>query len=120
MRANYHTHTRWCKHGSGEIEDYVETAIRGGLEVLAITEHVPYRDNRDYYRLQWEEFPDFDRALNEVIRKYQGQIRVIKGLECEYYPELLDDYRMLRDVYGYKLLILGQHKSGSGSGIVTL
>lgn len=64
MRANCHTHTRWCKHGTGEIEDYIETAI-------------------------------------------QGRIQIIKGLECEYYPDELDHYRTLRDTYGYELLILG-------------
>ena len=97
MRANYHTHTRWCKHGTGEIEDYVETAVRGGLEILAITEHVPYQNNRDGSRMLWEEFPDFDRALNQAIAKYQGRIQIIKGLECEYYPDELDHYRTLRD-----------------------
>ena len=44
MQANYHTHTRWCKHGTGEIEDYIEEAIRKGLTEIAITEHVPHKD----------------------------------------------------------------------------
>ena len=112
MRANYHTHTRWCRHGAGEIEDYIEEAIRCGLEVLAITEHVPHRDNRDKKRMVWEEFEDYDKALNQAIEKYKDRIRLIKGFECEYYPEELNDYRRFRDEYGYKLLILGQHRCG--------
>lgn len=113
MRANYHTHTRWCRHAVGEIEDYIETAIQGGLEVLAITEHVPHRDNRDPNRMQWEEFTDYDKALNQAIEQYRGRIRIIKGMECEYYPEEMDDYRIFRDTYGYELLILGQHRCGA-------
>ena len=56
VSANYHTHNRWCKHASGEIEDYVKVAIERGLEVLAITDHVPHKDNLDARRIQWEEF----------------------------------------------------------------
>ena len=117
MKANYHTHTRWCNHGTGEIEDYIKAAICGGLRELAITEHVPRRDNLDHRRIQWEEFEAYNRELDEMIDKYRGQIRVIKGFECEYYPEDLDDYRMFRDQYGYRLLILGQHRSGKNKEI---
>lgn len=112
MLTNYHTHTKWCKHGFGEIEEYIERAIECGMEELAITEHVPHRDNLDAWRMQWEEFPAFDKALDEAIARYQGRIRVLKGLECEYYPEELYSYRRFRDQYGYRLLILGQHRSG--------
>lgn len=117
MQANYHTHTRWCKHGTGEIEDYIEEAVRKGLKEIAITEHVPHRDNLDPRRIQWEEFSAYDQALNEAIKKHEERIKVIKGFECEYYPEALDAYRMFREEFGYKLLILGQHRSGKNREI---
>lgn len=117
MRANYHTHTKWCKHGTGEIEDYIEEAIRKGLKEIAITEHVPHKDNLDPRRIQWEEFPAYDVAMNEAVKKYAEKIRVIKGFECEYYPEELEAYRMFKEEYGYDLLILGQHRSGSNREI---
>lgn len=110
MRANYHTHTRWCRHGEGEIEDYIKQAIACSLEEVAITEHVPH-DNIDRRRMHWDEFESYNAQLDMLIEKYSGQIRVIKGFECEYYPDKLDAYRMLRDKYGYKLLILGHHTS---------
>lgn len=110
-------HTRWCKHGIGEIEDYVEKAIAFGLKEMAITEHVPHRDNLDARRIQWEEFPAFDQALNNAIDKYSDRIHIIKGFECEYYPEAFSDYKVFRDEYGYELLILGQHRSGKNREI---
>ena len=27
MKTSYHSHTKWCKHAKGEIEDYVLAAI---------------------------------------------------------------------------------------------
>jgi HisJ family histidinol phosphate phosphatase len=111
MIANYHTHTRWCRHGSGEIEDYIREGIAKGLEELAITEHVPMPGNPESNRMEYEEFPDFDHELNRLIRKYEGKIRIRKGLECEYYPDLLDYFRDLRDNLGYEIILLGHHTS---------
>ena len=54
MIANYHTHTRWCRHATGEIEDYIQEAVRKGLRAVAITEHVPHSQNFDPRRMQWE------------------------------------------------------------------
>lgn len=111
MIANYHTHTRWCNHGTGEIEDYIEAAIAAGLKEIAITEHVPHKDNIDSRRMQWEEFETFNAELDNAIEKYKKQIRVIKGFECEYYPEALEQYKRFRDEYHYEILVLGQHRS---------
>ena len=112
MLANYHTHTRWCKHGAGEIEDYADTAIAYGYEELAITEHVPLHNAVDLYRLQPDEFPAFNRALDQAIADYADRLRILKGFECEYFPDEMDFYRRYRDDYGYHVLVLGQHKSG--------
>lgn len=112
MITNYHTHTRWCRHGEGEIEDFIEEAVRHHLEEIAMTEHVPHADNLDPKRMRFEEFPAYNKALDSAVSAYCGKIRVIKGMECEYYPEEMDWYRTLREQYGYEIMILGQHKCG--------
>lgn len=111
MIANYHTHTRWCRHGSGEIEAYILEGIQRGLETLAITEHVPLLGDPDSRRMSCAEFPAFNRELDGMIDKYGGQIQIIKGFECEYFPNQLDSYCRFQEEYGYGLLILGHHNS---------
>ncbi|MDR0389395.1 MAG: histidinol-phosphatase [Spirochaetaceae bacterium] len=111
MTANYHTHTRWCRHGSGEIEDYIKEAVVRGLSELAITEHVPLPGDPDSRRMYCGELDAFDREFNGLIKKYSGRITVRKGLECEYYPDLLGYYRDLKEKRGYEILLLGQHTS---------
>lgn len=115
MIANYHTHSRWCRHAKGEIEDYVKEAVRHGLAELAITEHVPHR--HVFTWMPWEELPAYDEELNRVIGKYRNQIHMIKGFECEYYPVEMEDYQMIRETYGYDFLILGQHCIGKNQEI---
>ena len=116
MKANYHTHSRWCRHAVGEIEEYLEEAIRCGFHEIAMTEHVPHKNTEDSW-IPWEQFPDYDRALNRAIQKYQGKIHVIKGFECEYYPDEMDDYRRFQEEYGYELLIMGQHRCGKNKEV---
>ncbi len=109
MIANYHTHTRWCRHGSGEIEEYIQEAVARGIRELAITEHVPLLGDPDPRRLFCDEFSSFNKELNRLIEEYASQVAVRKGFECEYYPNQLDHYREYREKYGYEILILGQH-----------
>ncbi|MBP3398712.1 MAG: histidinol-phosphatase HisJ family protein [Erysipelotrichaceae bacterium] len=112
MIANYHTHTKWCRHAKGEAEDYIKEAIGLGLKEIAITDHVPHIDNSDPGRMMWEEFEAFNQKLDEAIEKYQDQITIYKGFECEYYPEALDFYKKCINDYGYEIMILGQHRCG--------
>ncbi len=39
--ANYHTHTKRCRHAVGEDREYVEAAIEAGLKVLGFSDHTP-------------------------------------------------------------------------------
>ena len=38
LTANYHTHTKYCRHASGEIVDYIETAIGQCYSVLGFSD----------------------------------------------------------------------------------
>ena len=96
----------------GEIKDYIEEAIRQGLTEIAITEHVPHRDDLDPRRMSWQEFDSYNEELDVCVRRYADRIHVIKGFEAEYYPEEMEDYERFRSRYGYRLFILGQHMCG--------
>jgi HisJ family histidinol phosphate phosphatase len=113
MRSNYHTHTRWCRHGTGEIEDYAKYAVKLGLVELAITEHVPLPGDPDRVRMLSREFSAYDADLNRVVAGYSKKIRIRKGFECEYYPWMLDTYRAYKERFGYEILILGQHMNSA-------
>lgn len=115
MIANYHTHTRWCGHGTGDIEDYVREGIAQGLQELAITEHAPLPGDIDDRRMPYSDFAAFNRQLDAAVQKYAGQIVLRKGLECEYYPKYLDVYRRYRDEHGYTVFALGHHTSIDGT-----
>uniref|UniRef100_UPI00373EBDA4 histidinol-phosphatase HisJ family protein n=1 Tax=Halomonas sp. B23F22_3 TaxID=3459516 RepID=UPI00373EBDA4 len=80
-----HSHTFYSKHATGSVDELVRASIAAGVKVLTITDHAPFAvdsDNRlleaelDYY------FADIDRAQ----QVYQGQIKILRGLEFDYMP----------------------------------
>ncbi len=111
MITDYHCHTRWCKHADGEIEDYIKIAIERNVDKLAITDHVPHIDDIDKRRLGWKEFDEYNKELDSMIIKYKNEIEVIKGFECEYYPEYMQTYADFKQKYNYKIMVLGHHTS---------
>ena len=119
MIANYHTHTPRCHHAVGTEEEYIQSAIAGGLQILGFADHSPYWFPGDYYstfRMRPEELPNYVGNLRTLREKYAGQLRLHIGVEAEYYPKYFGELKeRLRDG-GVEYMILGQHFPGDEIG----
>ncbi len=114
MKANYHTHSRYCGHALGMAEDYVKVAIERGLDTIGFACHVPYPFGNGYrsgFRIQLEDHEKYVKDILDVREKYGDKINILLGYEVEYYPLHFDD--MLAQVRKYPVdyFILGQHES---------
>lgn len=116
MLSNYHSHSRWCRHGKGELEEYVQEALAHGLKEMALTEHVPHRYPA-FSWIPWDSLPQYHEEVDRLVAKYKDQISIIKGFECEYFPDEMDDYRELKEKHGYQLMFLGHHYCGKNKEI---
>ena len=112
MKANYHTHTWRCNHASGNEKQYVENALKAGLEILGFADHTPYIFEGDYYstfRMEMEQLPGYVDTVLGLREEYRGRIEIPLGLETEFYPRHFEELlSRLRD-YPMDYLILGQH-----------
>lgn len=113
MRANYHTHTRRCRHAQGTERDYIERALEGGLETLGFSDHAPYEygeaNNYPNVRMPPEELEDYVAAVGALRTEYAGRIELHVGLEAEYYPKLFPKLLERARALGVEYLLLGQH-----------
>jgi histidinol-phosphatase (PHP family) len=110
IMKNYHTHTYRCKHASGDVIEYAGEAVRAGLDTLGMSDHCPLPDDRwSHIRMPIEELEDYERAI-EVARQAYPELTIVKGLECEWVPELRNYYEdvFLRD-NRFSYLIGGIH-----------
>lgn len=112
MFANYHTHTTRCHHALGSEREYIEAAIAGGMQVLGFSDHTPQPFPGTYrsgFRMDMTEAPDYFATLAALREEYADRIRILIGLECEYYPALFEELLCTVKPMGLDYLILGQH-----------
>ncbi len=112
MIANYHTHTHRCNHAVGREEEYVQEALKAGMQILGWADHTPYIFPGGYYshfRMRPAQLDGYVKTIEELRRRFAGKIEMPIGLETEYYPKHFGRLvEFLRD-YPIDYLILGQH-----------
>ena len=112
MKANYHTHTMRCKHAMGKDEDYIRAAIAAGYDQIGFSDHTPWPYASDFVsgvRMDPSGLEEYVRSLRALGEKYKNQIRVLVGLECEYFPAYMDWLFEKKQELGLDYLILGNH-----------
>lgn len=112
LRHNYHMHTARCGHASGEDRQYVEEAIRCGFDTIGFSDHTPYPFTNGYVseiRMPCAALEGYVRSVLDLKSEYRSDIRILLGLEVEYYPELFSGWKNLTDAYPFDYFLLGQH-----------
>ncbi len=112
MQANYHTHTSLCGHAIGEIENYIDTAINNGVEILGFSDHIPCPFSTGYVsdiRMLNADTDVYFNLVSEAKKKYEGKIEIYFGYESEYYPDEFDIIIKNISHQPVDYLILGQH-----------
>ena len=85
--ADYHIHTRLCRHASGEIEEYVESAIRAGLEEICFTGHIPlpgFPRGAAGLRMDQNDLEEYFGDIERVRSRYRD-ITILTGIEADFY-----------------------------------
>lgn len=118
MLTNFHTHCNRCLHAYGTEEDYVQEAIRKGVDQLGFSDHGPFPDHDFGFRMPYDELDAYLAELDRLKESYKGQIQIFKGLEIEYLPFYRPYYQKLLNQKGLDYLALGQHFYRTGKGDV--
>ena len=97
---DYHIHTKLCRHGKGELEDFVKSAINKGLVEIGFNEHYPeefllkklpkkyhYLIPIEDYSMKTEEFPTYVDQVLHLREKYKDKIKVKLGAEFDFLPQ---------------------------------
>lgn len=90
-KCDLHTHTHFCD-GKDSPEQMVLSAIEKGLETIGIATH-SYTDSDNLYCIKKENIKEFQSQVNALKIKYADKIRVLCGVEQEYFSNCpLDGY----------------------------
>ena len=117
MIANYHTHTKRCQHATGEDREYVEAAIKAGLQILGFADHCPwvYQD-KDFVsgiRMAPKEVDGYFCSLESLKKEYAKDIKIYIGFETEHCPDMIPAQDKLLEGYPLDYMLCGQHFLGA-------
>lgn len=108
MKANYHTHTEYCGHAMGSASEYVKEAVRNGFEEIGISDHAPNANVKDYgVRMKPDKLLFYLKDIEDAKKAYKTKIKVLKGLEVEFFYDHEQYYEELKRHTDY--LVHGQH-----------
>lgn len=106
MRYNLHTHSFYCGHGSGRIDEYYDYADSLGFSFLGFSEHCPFPDETyKTTRMPFSQMEQYEEDVNAL--KGKGTMDVLLGYECDYLPAWHGYFEDLRGRVDY--LISGTH-----------
>lgn len=113
MKANYHTHTARCGHAEGTDEQYVKAALAQKFDVLGFSDHIPYPYRSGFtnpgVRMPLSRIDEYLASIRALREKYAGQIELLAGFECEYFPAYMGWMKEMAEEKGLDYLILGNH-----------
>jgi histidinol-phosphatase (PHP family) len=113
-KFDLHTHHDRCGHARGKIRDYIEAAIDSGLDIIGISDHTPYFSREEdhpypHITMPKSQFPDYVNEVLNLKKMYAGKIEVLLGIEADFFPDLVEDYRPNFDLYPFDYIIGSIH-----------
>ena len=106
MKCNYHTHTHYCD-GKENMRFFVKKAIELQFDHLGFSAHAPISKHYDF-TLTEEEIPAYLNEIEDFQNQYP-QIKIFKGLECDYIPGITKDFSYYKNNYHLDYIIGGVH-----------
>lgn len=82
-RFDLHTHTLFSD-GKNSPEEMIQAAIAQGLDTIGISDH-SYTFFDESYCMAKARIPEYRQIIADLKEKYQGQIRVLCGIEQDFY-----------------------------------
>ncbi|MWV62290.1 histidinol-phosphatase HisJ family protein [Helicobacter saguini] len=83
MRVDTHNHTIYCNHASGSMNEYIQRAIRLGIDIFGFSCHAPMEFDKKY-RMSAEILPLYLQQIQDLKKNYIGQIEILSALEVDF------------------------------------
>jgi histidinol-phosphatase (PHP family) len=96
LSGDYHTHSIYCNHAVGELEDYVKEALTKQLPEIGLCDHFPMHllpETFHHYAMDKSELNSYLNEVQEIKKKFSSDIPVKIGFEVDYMPIVFPRYK---------------------------
>ena len=88
MIVDLHNHTKLCNHAEGELEEYVEEAIKKGIKYFGFSDHAPMNFD-EKYRMKFSDMKRYEQSIRDLNKQYKD-IEILLGYEVDFLPNYMD------------------------------
>ncbi|RDU67569.1 histidinol phosphate phosphatase [Helicobacter didelphidarum] len=94
MRVDLHNHTIYCNHASGSMDEYIQKALKCGIDIFGFSCHAPMNFDSKY-RMDCATLPIYLKKIKDLQRLYSplptqyidkihNKIEILSALEVDY------------------------------------
>ena len=105
--SNYHTHTLYCD-GSDTPELYIREAINRKMSAIGFSSHAPL-PFENTYAIRENMLEEYKTEIRSLQKKHLGEINVFFGLEVDYIPGVMMDFKKLQKKHALDYIIGSVH-----------
>ncbi len=108
--SDFHNHTKFCNHASGEPEDYIRNAIDMNINRFAFLEHIEVGVNLP--RRLWmrvEDIPEYIEMCRYLKERFKGEIEILCGVELGFNPFAIKELVEIVKKYKFDVVGLSYH-----------
>ncbi len=123
MIPDYHIHTAMCRHAEGDAREYVERALETGMTEMGFADHLPFlggwqprHELADDWAMLPDELDDYVSLVQSLAREYEGDVRILLGIEADFIPDTLDATAEILHQYSFEYVIGSVHIIGDRFG----
>ncbi|WP_457558010.1 histidinol-phosphatase HisJ [Candidatus Harpocratesius sp.] len=89
---DYHIHSKRCGHAVGKLQEYVQQAIKIGLQEIGLSDHfpmffLPKEANAEQFAMPRDQFAEYLEECRILQSKYSDKIQIKIASEVDYYPD---------------------------------
>ncbi len=111
MKCNYHTHTTYCD-GKEEMILFVQKGIDLNFDHLGFSSHAPLKKENNF-SIKEERISEYIEEIGSIQKQF-SQIKLWKGLECDFIPNETKSFQFFKDKYHLDFIIGGVHLVSTG------
>ncbi len=112
MKIDYHIHTALCGHATGEMREYVESAIKKGIKEMGFSDHfpLPYQPHFSVsikeISMNEVDIPYYMESITQLQKEFKDLILIKKGFEIDFLLKnslFVEKYLYLYDELDYTI-----------------
>jgi len=97
MIADLHNHTKLCNHATGEMNEYVQEAIKKDIKYFGFSDHAPMEFDKKY-RMSFNDMTKYEDDVKALKKEYKNDIEILLGYEVDFLPGFMDKKVLKADV----------------------